>query len=83
MRTPVISQVLEYRRAGGLLLNTPFSKRETRGCWPPRTPSTSKCVIEIADLSVFECGTVFLPETGLAKTPEYHSEVLKGDQHPI
>ena len=60
VRTLVTSQVLEYRRAAGLLFKyTPFSNLETRGCWPARTLSTSICVIE-SDLSVFAVGTVFL-----------------------
>ena len=34
-------------------MKIPFSIRVTRGCCPIRTPSTSMCVIEIADLVVF------------------------------
>ena len=41
-----------YLGAGGRLLYTPLRNLETRGCWPTRVPSTSSCVIEIADLKL-------------------------------
>ena len=37
---------------------TPFSNRETRVCWSAHTPSTSICVIEIADLYKCACSAV-------------------------
>ena len=49
-----------YFEAGGQLLNKPFRKCETSGCWPTCVPSTSLC-IKIADLVVFHGMILFSP----------------------